>query len=48
MIPMRDILHSLAAGLLIVFVVGLILGLGTFLLPLIGLYILGKHYRENF
>lgn len=43
---MINILKSIVAGLLVVAVVGLILGLGTMLAPLIGVYIIGKHYRE--
>ncbi len=44
---MVNILKSIGMGVLLFTVVGLVLGLGTLLFPLVVFYITGKWYREN-
>jgi len=44
---MVNILKSIGMGVLLFAVVGLVLGLGTLLFPLVVFYITGKWYREN-
>ena len=44
---MVNILKSIGMGILLFVVVGLVLGLGTLLFPLVIFYITGKWYREN-
>jgi hypothetical protein len=44
---MVNILKSVGMGILLFVLVGLVLGLGTLLFPLVVFYITGKWYREN-
>ena len=44
---MANALKSIGMGILLFVVVGLVLGLGTLLFPLVIFYITGKWYREN-